>query len=184
MSGHRRPPVSLARHLSERGRAGEPAASAGPSLEGIFGGLKDLAEALGRAAETAQRRDGDAAPRIVFGYTLRTLDGAIQPFGHVPRPRDGAKAAGPPMMPEARTPIIDLFEEAEAIIVVAEVPGLDPAALSLAVEAGALMIEGGGAQRYGHHVPLPCAVDAAAMTHACRNGILEVRLPRAAGRAA
>jgi HSP20 family molecular chaperone IbpA len=181
MSGNRpRRPASVARLLSERARAEAP--SAAVSLDGLFGGLKEAVEALGRAAEAAQRQGGQggAEGRVVFGYTLRGLDGAAQAFGHVPRGPAAASAAAP-VVPEARTPIVDVFEEAAAIVVVAEVPGLDPAALTLAVQDGALVIEGGGAQRYHHRVPLPGPVRAEALSHACRNGILEVRLPRAGG---
>jgi HSP20 family molecular chaperone IbpA len=185
MSGQRRRPGSLSRHLSERARAGDAPPTPGIALDGILGGLKELMEAVGRTAEAARAQDGKAEPRVVFGYAINTLDGAVQAFGHVPRAAGAAaSAAAAPAMPDARTPIVDVFEEAAVIVVVAEVPGLDPTALSLAVEDGALRIEGGGAQRYSHRVALPAAVEAAAMTHACRNGILEVRLPRAAGHGA
>jgi HSP20 family protein len=186
MSGARGPrrPVSVARLLSERARAEAPEGEATTNLGGLLDGLKGLVEGLGKLAETAgaqqaggeRRIDiGGQEGRVVFGYAVRTLDGAVQAFGHVPEPRDSAA----PAMPEARQPLVDVFEEEAAILVVAEVPGLDPAALTLSIEDGALVIAGGGRVRYRRVVALPGAVEAAAMTHACRNGILEVRLPRA-----
>jgi HSP20 family protein len=184
MSGTRgRRPPSLARRLSERARAEGPQAEPGMALGGVFDGLKGLADGLGKLAEAAQqaRHAGGATRveiggqegRMVFGYAVRTLDGAVQAFGHVPQPKQEGMH-----VPEARQPIVDVFEEADAILVVAEVPGLDPEKLTLSVEDGALRIEGEGAVRYRHRVPLPGPVDAAAMTKACRNGILDVRLPR------
>ncbi len=168
MSGRRHPP-SVARALSERARAAEaPAAAPANLVDGIRGlmdGLQKLAETAGAARGELGGQDG----RIVFGCSIRTTDGVVQSFGTPAR----AEA------PDAREPLTDVMEEADAILVVAEVPGLDPAQLSLSLEGGALLIEGGGRVRYRRRVVLPAAVDAARMTQACRNGILEVRLPRA-----
>jgi HSP20 family protein len=184
MSGPRgRRPVSLSRRLAEAARTDAPRADAGMALGGVFEGLRGLADGLGKLAEAAQQAQhapggtrveiGGQDGRMVFGYAVRTLDGAVQAFGHVPQPKqEGLR------VPEARQPIVDVFEEADAILVVAEVPGLDPERLTLSVEDGALRIEGEGSVRYRHRVPLPGPVDAAAMTKACRNGILDVRLPR------
>jgi HSP20 family protein len=183
--GPRRPP-SVARRLSERSRAdappSAPPAAAGAAIGGMLGGLQGLVEGLGKLAEAAKaagdgkRSDiGGGEGRFVFGYSLRTLDGAMQAFGHVPEPREVAA----PVAPEARTPIVDVFDETDSILVVAEVPGLDPERLALSVEDGMLLIAGEGAVRYRHRVALGAPVDAAGLTHACRNGILEVRLPRA-----
>lgn len=180
MSGSRGPrrPVSIARRLSERSREDTPRVEASVQLGGMFDGLKGLVEGLGKLAQEAQRAEaGGKDGRVVVGYSIRTLDGAMQAFGHVPQPRGAAD----PAMPEARTPIVDVFEEADAILVVAEVPGVDPERLTLAVEEDALLIAGEGPVRYRHRVALPAPVDAGRMQRACRNGILEVRLPRRAG---
>jgi len=180
MSGARGPrrPISVARTLSERARAEAPAVDATAHLGGIFDGLKGLVENLGKMAESARQASGQGQEgRVVFGYSVRTLDGAVQAFGHVPEPR----ADSEPAMPEARQPLVDVFEEADALLVVAEVPGLDPTALRLTIEDGTLVIAGEGRVRYRRVVALPAAIEAAAMTYAIRNGILEVRLPRAKG---
>lgn len=170
MSGRRHPP-SVARALSERARAAEaPAQGAAPGH--VLDGIRGLIDGLQKLAETAQDMRGEMGGqdgKIVFGCSIRTADGAVQSFG---TPARGAA-------PEAREPLTDVMEEADAILVVAEVPGLDPAQLSLSVTDGALLIEGGGRVRYRRRVALPAAVDAARLTQACRNGILEVRLPRA-----
>jgi HSP20 family protein len=192
MSGRgTRRPVSVARRLSDRARQAD-APAPGAAGGGMPDGLQGLIDGLGRLAALAQqgatgekRLDiGGQEGRMVFGYAVRTLDGAVQAFGHVPPRPDAAGGAGapaPPTVPEARTPIVDVFEETDAILVVAEVPGLDPARLALSVEDGALVIAGDGAVRYRHRIALPAPVRAEAIGHACRNGILEVRLPRAAG---
>ncbi|NKC34548.1 Hsp20/alpha crystallin family protein [Falsiroseomonas selenitidurans] len=167
--------MSLSRAMSEQARQDAPPADPAGSLAGMLEGLKGLAEGLGRLAEGAGQAGEEG--RVVFGYSVRTLDGSVQAFGHVPDPKPGGTAEA--AVPEARQPLVDVFEEADAILVVAEVPGLEPAALTLALRDGALEITGAGRLRYHRRVALPCAVREAGMTHACRNGILEVRLPRA-----
>jgi len=167
-----RRPISLSRRMADRAREGAPQPDPVASLSGILEGLQGLVEGL-KSADPAE------TPRMVVGWSVRTLDGAVSSFGNLPA---GAKAAGGtatgPTMPEARAPLVDIFEEPEAILVVAEVPGLDPAQLRLSLEGQTLLIEGGGRVAYRREVPLPGPVGA--MTHACRNGILEIRLERAA----
>lgn len=171
MSGARGPrrPISVARAMSEQARADRPAIDPVASITGMMEGLKGLAEGLGKLAEGARSADGE--PKIAFGYSVRTMEGAAQ-GGFSPSVRPGREE------PAAREPLVDVFEEAEAILVVAEVPGVEPEGLSLAVREGALEITGTGRARYHRLVTLPCAVTAAGMSHALRNGILEVRLMR------
>lgn len=190
----RRPGIartSIARLMSERARPGaapaEAQAAGAEPLAGLMDGLKRLAEALARDAAGPQAGQGERAVeigsregRMVFGYSVRMgLDGAkAEPFGHVaPRPAAAPAAAA------ARTPITDLFEEAEAIVVVAELPGAAEPDIALAVADGALAITVAGAHPYAARLALPGPVDAAGLSRSLRNGILEVRLPRAgAGR--
>lgn len=177
----------IARMLSERARAGTAApdsdAAAAEPLSGLMDGLKRLAEALAQASAAPQAGQGERAVeiggregRMVFGYSVRMgLDGAkAEPFGHV-----APRAQATPAAAAARTPITDLFEEAEAIVVVAELPGAAEPDIALAVEDGALAIAVAGAHPYAARIALPGPVDAAGLSRSLRNGILEVRLPRA-----
>ncbi len=146
---------------------------------------------------------------MVFGYTVRMgLDGVTaEPFGDLADSesdsgsgpglgagRDAvAQAAAARQPPErqapvrpsparpspVRQPIVELFEEAATIVVVAELPGADPAGLTCRVEGDALLIETDGARRYRKRVALPAAVAPGTLRHSFLNGILEVRLNRA-----
>ncbi len=175
MSGARGPrrPISVARAMAEQARGDRPAIDSVASITGMMEGLKGLAEGLGKLAETAKSADGE--PKIAFGYSVRTMEGAVQGssmpgFSPSVQPRREE--------PAAREPLVDVFEEAEAILIVAEVPGVAPDGLTLTVREGALEITGTGRARYHRLVTLPCTVTAAGMSHALRNGILEVRLLR------
>jgi HSP20 family protein len=160
-----RRPVSLSRRMADRARDGAPEPDPVGSLSGILEGLQGLVQGLKSA-------DPAATPRMMVGWSVRTLDGAVSSFGNLPAGATSAAA------PQARAPLVDVFEEPDAILVVAEVPGLDPDQLRLSLDGQTLLIEGGGRVAYRREVKLPGPVGA--MTQACRNGILEIRLERAA----
>jgi HSP20 family protein len=142
----------------------------------------DTAPAAARAEAAADGRTfaksvelGSKGARMVFGYTLRMgLDGvSAEPFGDVP------DTAATPAAQAARQPIVEVFEEPGSIVVVAELPGADPASLVCRVEGRTLLIEAGGARRYRKQVALPAAVRPGEPRQNFQNGILEVRLARA-----
>jgi HSP20 family protein len=138
--------------------------------------LSDSAGAQGEAPFTVAGKTG----RMVFGYTMRMgLDGLqAEPFGDVPAraPKPGAKAAAP--SPAARAPIVDVFEEAETIRIIAELPGVGAEDVTCTLEGSLLRIETRGGHLYAKTVPLPGPVDAATLVHSCRNGILEISVAR------
>jgi len=169
-----RRPISVARMLSERARAGEPQANPAEAVGGIFEGLQKLVEGLQDAAKQAGNA-GDAEKKLVFGYSLKVgpMGTTAERFGHAPESDAAPETAA------AREPIVDVFEEDDAILVVAEVPGAEEGAVTARLDGDALLIESPAPHAYRKRIPLPCAVDAAKLGLACRNGILEVRLPRA-----
>jgi len=91
-------------------------------------------------------------------------------------------------------PAVDVVQEDDAVVVTAEIPGLEPKDLELSLEHGNLVISGekryerkgseeGASWRergYGsfHRViPLPEGVDEADVQASSKNGVLTVRLP-------
>ncbi len=175
----RRPrPLSVARAMS--GRAAPPAdgPKGAEAITGLIGGLGRLLQGLESAVREASAGTTDAEKRVVLGYSLKVgpLGAAsAEPFGDIaPAPHGDA--------PAAREPIVDIHEEADAILVVAELPGAEAGGVVARVEPdGTLLIESAGPRAYRKRVALPGPVDAAGLSLTCRNGILEVRLPRAAG---
>ncbi|MGK7867656.1 Hsp20/alpha crystallin family protein [Falsiroseomonas sp. E2-1-a20] len=170
----RRPP-SVARRLADADRP--PQAATG--LGGIFQGLQKLMETLQGLSQKPAGEEG----RVVFGYSIRTAGGETraEAFGHVPPAAPPqASAAAPEAKPAAQQPIVDVFEEAEAIRVIAEMPGVGAADFAARVEDGALVLQAADG-RWHKRVALPGAVDASGMTVAARHGIIEIRLPRAGG---
>jgi HSP20 family protein len=196
-------PKTLSRHLSERARAaGGNADQPAPEIAGlggaaaeILGRLKDVFEQVAQAAgaqahavdSTAGDGQGDIPftlggkqGRMVFGYTMRMgLDGLkAEAFGDIPpaaSPKPGAA-----MKPAARAPIVDVFEEADQIRIVAELPGVASENVSCTLQGDTLQIETDTPPRYSKSLVLPCPVNAATLVQSCSNGILEIRIDRAA----
>ena len=92
-------------------------------------------------------------------------------------------------------PAIDVFETPGEVVIEAELPGVDPAAITVIASEGLIVIEGTKEEQPGpgrvnflcmersfgafRRVVLPgAAVDIARASAACRDGILQVRLPK------
>jgi HSP20 family protein len=115
-----------------------------------------------------------------MGFRSGSLAGAGQRRGAPgasPRPRSRAAA---PDVQGAREPLIDCFDEGDDIVVTAEMPGVRPDELDFGIEDDALVIRSTGERRYHAAVPLPAPVVTASLAPELRNGILSVRLRKAA----
>ncbi len=92
-------------------------------------------------------------------------------------------------------PAVDIIEEKERFVLRADVPGVDPADIELSMDAGVLSIAGrriqesrsedAGLQRmervsgqFFRRFSLPDTTDAGNIKALCRNGILEVSIPK------
>ena len=181
------------------GPGGSPIGGMVDALRGLIEQLSQAAgtpDAASRAAKDDGAREfpsGSKGASAVFGYTLRMgLDGlSAERFGDVPeRPAPQAAAAPvqqppvrqppvrqPPVrQPPVRQPIVEVFEEAGAIVVIAELPGADSQAIVCRVDGRELLIEAAGARRYRKQVELPAPVHPGEIRQRLQNGILEVRL--------
>lgn len=77
---------------------------------------------------------------------------------------------------EMREPLVDVFNEDEEIVIVAEIPGVQMADIRIDVQDDILRIETSGAHQYATELLLDAPVDTTALQQTYRNGILEVRL--------
>ena len=92
--------------------------------------------------------------------------------------RKGRETVSEPV--EVVEPPVDVFHEEQEIVVVAEVPGVDLADLELKVEGDVLSLCSKPAARrnYRKEIKLGSRVDRDSLKATCRNGILEVHLPK------
>ncbi len=110
---------------------------------------------------------------------------AVQKNGTVPSRQYARRAVSPP---------VDVFENADEFLVVADVPGVPGDAIDIRVENGTLTIEGKRAVEtggpalareydevdYARSFQLPAGIDAANIAAEAKNGTLVVRLPKVA----
>lgn len=157
---------------------------------GFLDGLTSLLEKLGELADKGQelRKSGtigglDRAGNLrgVYGFTIRTgLSDQepgikVEPFGNV-RPD---QRTGQPVVHELREPLVDVFEETDHVLVVAELPGISDEDLKLELRDDVLVLDAAqGEKKYRKEVLLPRAFPPERMTHSCRNGVLEVRFQK------
>jgi HSP20 family protein len=97
----------------------------------------------------------------------------IRPFGNVRKSAEGLAVE------EAREPVIDVFEEADCVRVVAEVPGVSADAIRHEVRGDILTIRTEGERCYNAEVILPAAVKGESGVASYNNGIFELKLPKA-----
>jgi HSP20 family protein len=152
-------------------------------INGIFRGLSNLVNA---AAKLTEAKD---AAEIVRNGSFGTRSGVQGAYGvavrlgpqrPVVRPlrtvRRQNESAAPPAE-ELWEPAIDMFDEEDHYLVVAELSGFDESAIHWKVTGNALLIEGVGDHRVCRkELVLPSAVKEQDIKSSFNNGILELRL--------
>ncbi len=128
--------------------------------------------------EELMRSDASLSP-FVFGFSIRVgPDGkpVIQRFGNRPAPTPDGRFR---MTPELE-PLVDVFEEGDEIVVVAELPGVEPEQVKVRVKGKTLTIDVNNPERpYHKTVELPAKVKKNEARPTMRNGVLELRLKKA-----
>lgn len=167
----------------ERRTAGREEIGVDIGLGGIFKGLGDfinLVSEMVEAGESEVTRTGEFKVkglgdrgRGVYGFTVRTGIGGtprVERFGNIRSTEEG------PVVDEVREPLVDVFDEGETVLVVAELPGVAEEEIAVEVKDDVLTLETAGERKYAKEVLLPCPVDAATVKKAYKNGVLELRL--------
>jgi HSP20 family protein len=82
--------------------------------------------------------------------------------------------------PETIEPPVDVFPEGKEIVVIAEVPGIELADLELKVNEDVFSFSTKSSARRNYHkeIKLSSKVDGNSLKATCKNGILEVHLPK------
>jgi len=152
---------------------------------GLFKGLGDFIDLLGDMIETGEEEVtrsgefrvkglGDKA-QGVYGFSVRSGIGGIpqvERFGNIRTTEEG------PVVAEVREPLVDLFDEEQEIVVVAELPGVGEEEVHIEIQDDILSLETTGERKYAKEILLPEPVDAATLQKAYKNGILELRLTK------
>jgi len=167
--------------MSKKQNSGEETGAAGiGTMIQRLGGLVSLLSDLAEKGETLQRsgeiKTGEKGVRAVYGFTVQLGGGkpSIQPFGNV---KEGSKG---PVVEETREPMVDVFDEGDHILIVAELPGVTGSDVHFEAKDDILTLSASrGERKYRKEVLLPFTVTAEGATPSFQNGVFELRLPRA-----
>lgn len=151
---------------------------------GLFG---DFAELLKKLAELGEATSGGprefelpGGARGVYGFSVttasqgRSTKPAVSSFGNVKMTDEGA------VVSDTREPLVDIFDEGDEVVLVAELPGVKDADIELAVRGDMVELTAKGpVQKYHCETLLPTEVKAEPVSRECENGYLQLRLAKA-----
>lgn len=152
------------------------------SFGGLFQGIGNIIDLVAQIEEEGknevQREREFTSPsgkvKAVYGLSIQTNLGGkptVEPFGNV------RKTAKGPVVEEEREPLIDIFDENDHIVIIAELPGVEEERITTAVQGDILTLSAAGSDRkYYKEVVLPENIDAATLTSKYKNGVLELRM--------
>jgi HSP20 family protein len=155
------------------------------SVEGILGGLSTLIGGLAELAEKGKelQQSGETSAmggkaKIIYGFTVKGVGGddlRVEPFGNVVRDGKTSEAT----VSEVREPAIDLIEESDHTLVVAEMPGVGANDVKVEAHGDVLDLTAAHAgKKYRKEILLSHPTDAKKVTVTINNGIAEIRCPK------
>lgn len=152
---------------------------------GVFKGLGDFLDVISEMVETDQgevTRTGEfkikglgEKGRAVYGFSIRTDIGGVphvERFGNIRTGEEG------PVVAEVREPLVDVFDEGQEIVIVAELPGVAEEEIRVEIKEDILSLQTAGERKYAKEVLLPPEADVKSLRKTYRNGILELRLKK------
>lgn len=159
-------------------------------LEGLFSGLMGVVEKLTELAKTGEElskvsefHTGSNGKDIkgVYGFNVKVgindkgnKDIHVEPFGNIRKD----EKSGRTVVQEVMEPVVDVFEEADHVLVVAELPGIGIKEVQLDVKDDVLTIHAErGEKKFHKELLLPRICAKEKMQIVCNNGILEIKCP-------
>ena len=152
-------------------------------LGGIFSGLSDLVEKLNELAETGKElhhtgeiHGAGKEVKGIYGFTVKVGLGdktpCVESFGNIRRDQKTGQA----IVQEIREPVVDIFEEQDHLLIVAEMPGISAKDVQIEVKDDVLTIAAArGEKKYHKEVLLPGSYPREKMRLSCNNGVVEIR---------
>lgn len=159
----------------------------GFGLGDLFRGIGDLIELLKEMeaeGKTEVTRAGELRGKGrlkdlkgVYGFSVKVGLGGeptVETFGNIKKGEEGA------VVEEVREPLVDVFDEKEAIRVIAELPGVEANEIKVELEGDILTLTAEGKDRkYTKEILLPAKGRRESLRTSYRNGILEVTVAKA-----
>ena len=156
-----------------------------PFVGGLLKGLEKFIDLAERAEEVGGelKRSGHIKGlgghkdiRGVYGFTVRTGLGQktrVEPFGNIKKTKAGPKIS------ETREPIVDVFDEKDHVLMIAELPGIDEESIKLNLKENILLLEAGsGNRKYFKEILLKSKIDFDSLEKNFKNGILKLKFKK------
>lgn len=159
-----------------------------PLVGGLFKGLEKFIDLVERVEETGgeikkrgEIKGSGREVKGVYGFSIRTGIGGrpqVQTFGNI-RPIKKKAGKREIKMVETREPIVDLFDEKDHILIIAELPGVTKESIKLDLKGDILILEAGNKKRkYSKEILIPAEVDFKKRKVSFKNGVLEIKIPK------
>jgi HSP20 family protein len=171
--------------MSKKGGREDKAHDSGAG--GFLSGLAEVLDKLSELAETGRTlsRSGEfTSPSAkefkgVYGFNVKVGLGGeepkVEPFGNIKLDRHAREGV---VVQEVREPAVDVMEEGDHVLIVAEMPGVGAGDVKLEVHDDVLTLSAQTAdKKYRKEVLLPKSCPRERMTLSCNNGIVKIRCP-------
>jgi HSP20 family protein len=155
-------------------------------LGGIFKGFEKLVDLAGKLQDQDEiNKEGEInldhlkkGMKGVYGFTIKTAaagggKSTVETFGNIRKTPEG------PKVDEEREPMIDMFDEEDEIVIIAEMPGIEENDLKIDLKGDILDISAErDTRKYHKEILLPEKVEEGKMKVKYNNGILEIRIKK------
>ena len=171
--------------MSKRGGKEHRAHDSGEG--GFLSGLAEVLDKLSELAETgrtlSESGEFNSASskefKGIYGFNVKVGLGGeepkVEPFGNIKLDRNAREGV---VVREVREPAVDMMEESDHVLIIAEMPGVGAADVKLEVQDDVLTIVAeAGDKKYRKEVLLPKSCPRERMTLSCNNGIVRIRCP-------
>ena len=153
-------------------------------IGGIFKGLGEFVEKLGDLAEKGKelQKSGEIEElgkklSGVYGFSVKFggLGGdnvKVEPFGNIHKDKKGEA-----VVDEVREPMVDIFEESDHTMIVAEMPGVEEKDIRIDLKDDILQISAETREKkYHKEILLKESFTKDKMARTYKNGVLEIKL--------
>ena len=159
-----------------------------PLVGGFIKGLGkfiDLAERVeaagGEIKKTGEIKGLGKDMRGIYGFSVRTgieEKPKFQTFGNI-KPTGKKTEKRRYKITETREPIVDVFDEKDQVLVVAELPGVSENSIKLDIKGDILSLEADDEKRnFSKEILLPAKIDFENREKTFKNGVLEVKMKK------
>jgi HSP20 family protein len=161
---------------------GEAAFGLGGILKGLtdlVGKLDDLAASGGELAKTGEILGKNQQVKGIYGVTVKVGLGddkpRVEPFGNIHKDT----RSGNTVVQEVREPVVDVFEEKDYVLVVAEMPGISAEDVHIEMDDDLLTLSAARRdKKYRKEVQLPESFSRESAQVSCNNGVVEIKCLR------